>query len=67
MELNTLSILWLTVALVTGLHTVWTLVSAASDNLPPFLARDPSVSAPYVWGGVLLAAAAHALYLLIQL
>lgn len=68
MEPNTVVILWFTIALVAALHTVWAFVAASAGNkLPSFLARDPSVAAPFVWGGVLLATAIHALYLLIQL
>ncbi len=68
MELNTVVILWLSLAVVTGLHTLWAFAAAAAGGrLPGFLSRDPGVAAPFVWGGVLLAAAIHAVYLLIQL
>lgn len=68
MELNTVVILWLTLALLAALHTLWAFAAvAAADKLPGFLSRDPGRVAPFVWGGVLLAAAMHALYLLIQL
>jgi len=68
MELNTVVILWFTLALLAALHTLWAFAAAAAgDKLPGFLSRDPTVAALFVWGGVLLAAAIHALYLLIQL
>lgn len=65
MELNTV---WLALALVAALHTLWAFAAvAAGDKLPGSLSGDPGVTALFVWGVVLLAAAIHALYLLIQL
>ena len=68
MELNAVVILWLALALVAAVHTLWAFAAvAAGDKLPGLLSRDPGMVAPFVWGGVLLAAVIHALYLLIQL
>ena len=68
MELNSITIFWFTVAIITALHTLWTVVTAVvKDRLPPFLARDPKQAAPFVWGGVLLGALCHAIYLLVML
>ncbi|MBN48248.1 MAG: hypothetical protein CMN85_01820 [Spongiibacteraceae bacterium] len=61
-----MSTIWLVIAMLVLLHTVWTIAHALTNNGQLTEGKiTPHTSLPYVWGGVSIIALGQILFVLI--